>query len=305
MLSEAEELELIEFERNERNLAENPRTPPARTPNGMRGCRDGSNAERTIFANFQHESPELMRLWGRAASSSVEATHFTPRLREMRQWVLRHRAVLSEPDLLRFQAFVMAETGDDVQRTIRRRDANRTFTDTVRAVPVPATPPLSRSQLRAIREAAVAAEREAAAAAEREAAARIERRRAEWAAEWEERAAEWAAFRAPSAYASLMATRAAARAEAAEAERGRLMAESIEERADAAGTANECPVCMDMPKTNVLVPCGHRLCRPCTLRIMARDPVCPVCRTHIDVQLSSETIQTIKDMPVFFRKIMF
>tara|TARA_B110000196_G_scaffold233075_1_gene201503 strand:+ start:297 stop:806 length:510 start_codon:yes stop_codon:yes gene_type:complete len=48
------------------------------------------------------------------------------------------------------------------------------------------------------------------------------------------------------------------------------------------GSKDECVVCMDRPRSIVLIPCGHRcLCDAAACRLLT----CPVCR--VDVQLST------------------
>ena len=43
----------------------------------------------------------------------------------------------------------------------------------------------------------------------------------------------------------------------------------------------ECSICMDTPKTHVIVPCGHYCaCLPCSLNI--QNKYCPMCRTQFD-----------------------
>ena len=43
--------------------------------------------------------------------------------------------------------------------------------------------------------------------------------------------------------------------------------------------AKECVSCMDRPKTNALIPCGHKcLCEGCSQGFMARRDPCLMCR---------------------------
>ena len=40
-------------------------------------------------------------------------------------------------------------------------------------------------------------------------------------------------------------------------------------------------MCVDRPKTAVIIPCGHTFCMACATQIEALDQPCPVCRTAI------------------------
>jgi len=45
----------------------------------------------------------------------------------------------------------------------------------------------------------------------------------------------------------------------------------------------ECPVCLQhmTQETFTLTPCAHKVCKPCTQEIRARDSKCPICRRKI------------------------
>ncbi|XP_076086299.1 uncharacterized protein LOC143056970 [Mytilus galloprovincialis] len=45
--------------------------------------------------------------------------------------------------------------------------------------------------------------------------------------------------------------------------------------------SQRCTVCVDRPKTAVIIPCGHTFCMACATQIEALDQPCPVCRTAI------------------------
>jgi hypothetical protein len=47
---------------------------------------------------------------------------------------------------------------------------------------------------------------------------------------------------------------------------------------------NQCVVCMDAPKSRILLPCLHQcVCEACAQRMLELDtPSCPVCRAHIE-----------------------
>lgn len=44
---------------------------------------------------------------------------------------------------------------------------------------------------------------------------------------------------------------------------------------------NQCVVCWDAPPTHAFLPCGHRcVCESDAAELMARNKLCPVCRSH-------------------------
>ena len=56
--------------------------------------------------------------------------------------------------------------------------------------------------------------------------------------------------------------------------------------ADEDNARNECVVCLDAPKTIVLIPCGHKcLCEACAEWIEVGDP-CPVCREKVAAKIA-------------------
>ena len=51
--------------------------------------------------------------------------------------------------------------------------------------------------------------------------------------------------------------------------------------ADEADARSACVICLDAPKSHVLLPCGHKcLCGACAAE-SARPPFCPICRAPI------------------------
>ena len=47
----------------------------------------------------------------------------------------------------------------------------------------------------------------------------------------------------------------------------------------AATCQSECVICLDKPKSHVLIPCGHRCCCDgCSTMLMSQQLQCPVCR---------------------------
>ena len=48
-----------------------------------------------------------------------------------------------------------------------------------------------------------------------------------------------------------------------------------------AGAADmeKCVICLVEPKKFIIVPCGHQcLCQDCSLKVLAADSMCPICR---------------------------
>lgn len=46
---------------------------------------------------------------------------------------------------------------------------------------------------------------------------------------------------------------------------------------------NNCPICLNGPKTHIIIPCGHIcLCENCSFKIMDINKSCPICNTIVD-----------------------
>jgi hypothetical protein len=46
--------------------------------------------------------------------------------------------------------------------------------------------------------------------------------------------------------------------------------------------SHECVICMDQPKSHIIVPCGHQcVCQACAERLTEEGETCPICRVAV------------------------